>query len=31
MKTLKTIVALFAGLFAFSSANAGEMTVTGTM
>ena len=31
MKKLKTIVALFAGLFAFSSANAGEMTVSGTM
>jgi hypothetical protein len=31
MKKLKTIVALFAGLFAFSSANAGEMTVSGSM
>jgi hypothetical protein len=31
MKQLKTIVALVAGLFAFTSVNAGEMSVTGTM
>ena len=31
MKQLKLIVALTAGLFAFSSANAGEFTVTGSM
>jgi hypothetical protein len=31
MKQLKIIVALTAGLFAFTSANAGEMTVTGGM
>jgi hypothetical protein len=31
MKQLKTIVALVAGLFAFTSANAGEMTVSGSM
>lgn len=31
MKKLKIILALFAGLLAYSSANAGEMTVTGTM
>jgi hypothetical protein len=31
MKQLKIIAALVAGLFAFSSANAGEMTVTGSM
>ena len=31
MKQLKTIVALTAGLFAFTSVNAGEMTVSGSM
>jgi len=31
MKTLKTLAALFASLFVFSAANAGEMTVSGTM
>ena len=31
MKQLKTIVALEAGLFAFTSVQAGEMTVTGSM
>ncbi len=31
MKQVKTIVALIAGLFAFTSAQAGEMTVTGSM
>jgi hypothetical protein len=31
MKTLKTLAALVASLFAFTSANAGELTVTGTM
>jgi hypothetical protein len=31
MKTLKTLAALVAGLFAFTSANAGEISVTGSM
>ena len=31
MKKLKLIVALTAGLFAFTSVNAGEMTVSGSM
>ena len=31
MKTLKTLVALFAGLLAFTSVKAGELTVTGSM
>jgi len=31
MKQLKILVALIAGLFSFTSANAGEMTVSGTM
>ncbi len=31
MKQLKITIALIAGLFAFTSANAGEMTVSGTM
>ena len=31
MKTLKILVALFAGLLAFTSAKAGEMSVTGSM
>ena len=31
MKQLKTIVAFVAGLFAFTSVQAGEMTVTGSM
>ena len=31
MKQVKTIVALIAGLFAFTSVQAGEMTVTGSM
>ena len=31
MKTLKTLVALFAGLLAFTSVKAGEMSVTGSM
>ena len=31
MKQLKTIVALIAGLFAFTSVQAGEMTVSGSM
>ena len=31
MKKLNTIVALIAGLFAFTSVHAGEMTVTGSM
>ena len=31
MKKLKLIVALTAGLFAFTSVNAGEMSVTGSM
>ena len=31
MKQLKTIVAFVAGLFAFTSVNAGEMTVSGSM
>lgn len=31
MKQLKIVVALVAGLFAFTSAQAGEMTITGTM
>jgi hypothetical protein len=31
MKQIKIIVALVAGLFAFTTANAGEMTVTGAM
>ena len=31
MNKLKLIVALVAGLFAFTSVNAGEMSVTGSM
>ena len=31
MKQAKLIVALIAGLFAFTSVQAGEMSVTGTM
>ena len=31
MKQLKITIALIAGLFAFTSANAGELTVSGTM
>ena len=31
MKTLKILAVLLAGLFSFNAANAGEMTVTGTM
>jgi predicted porin len=31
MKTLKILAVLLAGLFSFSAANAGEMTVTGSM
>lgn len=31
MKTLKILAALLAGLFSFNAANAGEMTVTGSM
>ena len=31
MKTLKTLVALFAGLLAFTSVKAGELSVTGSM
>ena len=31
MKQLKTIVAVVTGLFAFTSVQAGEMTVSGTM
>ena len=31
MKTLKILAAMLAGVFSFNAANAGEMTVTGTM
>ena len=31
MKQLKIVVALVTGLFAFTSVNAGELTVTGSM